>query len=75
MVDPGLSEAGKRVWIGMEEAVILEDQLTRTQVPPYIRIGNTAGRHGEQAESENRDEYPASLQETSHAQRDCMPRR
>ena len=73
VVDPGLAEAGKRIRIGMEEVVILEDQLSGAKVPPDVGIADTASGHGEQAKREDSDENPASLQETGHVQRDCMP--
>ena len=66
MVDPGLAEPGKRVRIGVEQAVILEDQLSGAEMPPDVRVGNTRGRHGEQTKGEDSDKDPASLQKPGH---------
>ena len=61
MINPGLAEAGKRIRIGVEQTVILENQLSGAEMPPDVRVGNAAGSHGEQAECEDGYEYPASL--------------
>ena len=51
----------------MEKAVILQDELSGAEVPPDIRVGNPARRHGEHAESENDDTEPAGLQQMGHS--------
>ena len=44
VVDPGLAEASKRIRIGMEEAVVLEDQLSGAEVPPDVRVSQCRAR-------------------------------
>ena len=67
MVYPGLAETSKRIRIGMEDAVVVDDQLSGAQVPPDVGVGHATNRHGEQAESENEYAEPAGLQEAGHA--------
>jgi hypothetical protein len=50
----------------VKQGVILKHELAGAKVPPEIRVIHTASRHGEQAESENENEHPASLQQSDH---------
>src|SRR5271165_4676466 len=50
----------------MEQAAILEDQLSGAKVPPEVWVGDAASGHAEQAKREDGHEYPAGLQEAEH---------
>jgi hypothetical protein len=66
VVDPGLTEAGERIRIRVEEGVILEHQLAGAKVPPCVGIGHSAGGHGKQAKREDGNEDPASCKNLDH---------
>ncbi len=67
VVYPGMGIASKRIRIGVEDAVVLQDQLSGAEMPPDVRVGHAAHGHGKQAERQDGDEYPASLQEADHS--------
>lgn len=50
----------------MKDGMVLQDQLSGAEVPPEVGIAHAAHRHGEQAESEDDQEYPAGLQQPGH---------
>ncbi len=61
VVYPGLAEARERIRIGMEDAVVLQDQLPGAKVPPDVWVSQRAHGHGEQAECEDGYAHMASL--------------
>ena len=55
MIDPGLTKPRKGVRIGVKDCVCLDDKLSGAQMPPHIRIGHAARRHGEK--TQRKDDY------------------
>src|ERR1700678_4274249 len=45
--DPGLAGSSVGKWIGVRHAMVLRDVLPGLEVPPYVRVGDIARRHGE----------------------------
>ena len=66
VVYPGLAEASKRIRIGVEDAVVLQNQLSGAKVPPDVRVSHATHGHGEQAKRQDQYAEPASLQDLDH---------
>jgi hypothetical protein len=63
MIDPGLSETREGVRVGMEDGVRLDDELSRTQMPPHVGIRHTARGHAEQTQGKNDHEQATGLKD------------
>jgi hypothetical protein len=51
----------------MKKSVVLEDQLSRSQMPPYVWISHVARRHGEKTQRQDGDKHPPGLEQRNHA--------
>ena len=67
MIDPGLSEPRKGVRVSVKYRVRLDDKLTGAQMPPKIRIGCAACRHGDKTQGKDSHEYAPRLEEIHHS--------
>ena len=63
---PGLSGTSEGKRIGMRNALVLDDELASLEMPPDVRIGDIARRHGEQAEEQHRQENVLCAEQSVH---------
>jgi hypothetical protein len=63
MIDPWLSKTRERVRVGVKDRVGLDHELSGAQMPPHVRIGHIARRHGEKTQRKDCHKYATRLEE------------
>ena len=63
MIDPGLPKTREGVRISVKDRVRLNNELSRAQMPPHVRIRHVSRRHGEKTQRKDDHEHAARLEE------------
>ena len=61
MINPWLPKPREGIRVGVEDGVRLNNKLSSAQMPPQVRIGCAARRHGEKTHRKNDYEYATRL--------------
>jgi hypothetical protein len=72
VVDPGRAKSGERIRISVKECVVLDDELSGSQMPPHIRIRYVARRHTEKPQGKDGNEHTPGLEQSNHACKDTL---